>query len=78
VRRFIDRGGQAYICRDARELIAAFHRKAFVKADSDQAFMEAMAERATLFTGVTYRTDTFEHFVADLLATGLLTEEAIQ
>jgi hypothetical protein len=75
LRHFVDREGDEYFCRDERELVAAMHARAFTKAADDRAFMRAMANRAELFTGHVYRTDSYVHFVEDLIATGLLTEK---
>jgi hypothetical protein len=75
MRHFVDLDGGRYHCHDERELVAALHSRASTRSASDEAFMQAMAKRFEALTGRSHRTDSFENFVTDLMASGIVREE---
>lgn len=74
-RRFVDRDDIHHVVADERELVTALHNSARIKAADDATFMKLMAVRMEVTTGKPCRSDTPEHFIADLLTLEAIREE---
>lgn len=59
----------------AKDIVIAMHDSSMAPATSDKDWMKETSERAKMQTGgATVRTDTPDHFVADLIKLGMLKE----
>lgn len=73
---FTDVAGQTFFAGDEAELVRQMHESSRAPDPNDQKWMRSVADRAKLSTGATIRHDTPEHFIADLIEAGLLSEHA--
>jgi hypothetical protein len=58
----------------AASLVEQMHSASYATAEDDATFMQETAERTQTQNGAPIRFDTPEHFVADLIAAGLIKE----
>jgi hypothetical protein len=68
--------GAKFLAEDEADLVSKMRIDAerWAPAADDAQYMKQTAARAKVQTGRTVRSDTPEHFVADLIAAGLVTE----
>jgi len=72
--KFVTADGRVYAVENIGELVSTMHDDSFAHSTTDTLFMEAMAKRVEASTDQHVRSDSVEHFVADLLAVGYLKE----
>jgi len=66
--------GRCYTAASAAKLITALRAFSFAEAESDQAWMQQVAERTGLMNGARINTANAELFISGLIRAGLLTE----
>ena len=66
--------GAEYFASSAQALVRQMNEASFSQRPTAHEFMTEVAERTTLQNGAKPRTDTFEHFVADLILAGMIKE----
>ncbi len=64
--------GEVFVASLARGLVAQMNASSFQPCDTDQEYMAEVSERTTMQDGTKPRTDTFHHFVEDLIQDGLI------
>jgi hypothetical protein len=67
--------GGTYEADSARELVSQMRESHFVEYRSDAEYMIAQAKMAQEMTGVAHRSDTADHFVDDMIGSGLVKME---
>lgn len=73
-----DQDGRLLLAADEAELVSRLHDGSRAPAASDQEWMREVAQRMKLYNGASIRTDTAEHFIADLEAQGVIAEQRRQ
>lgn len=64
--------GEVFVASSARSLVTKMNRSSFDPCQEERKYMCQVAERVTLQDGTKPRTDTFHHFVEDLVAAGFV------
>lgn len=68
--------GNAIEAATSADLVSQMHKASFDPDGTDQEFMVATASRVRLQNGQQVRSDTADHFVADLIAAGMITSSS--
>jgi hypothetical protein len=67
--------GGTYEADSARELVSQMRESHFVEYRNDKDYMAAQAKMSQEMTGIAHRSDTAEHFLDDMIASGLVKME---
>lgn len=62
--------GEVFTASSARSLVHQMNEASFQPDPCDQKYMDAVRDRVTFQDGTKPRTDTFHHFVEDMVAGG--------
>lgn len=73
---FITNDGATFFARDERHLVELLHNASYSPRETDAKFMADVADRVSMQFGRRIRTDRVEHFIADLTAAGLISEQS--
>lgn len=66
--------GREYEAGSAKDLVRLMNESSFSQCPSPREYMLEAAERTTMQNGSKPRTDTFDHFVLDLISAGMIKE----
>lgn len=72
--QYVTKGGDQFVAATPRHLVEQMRDSSFTPTGSVELYMVSAADRATEQEGAKVRSDTPEHFVADLIAAGLIKE----
>lgn len=64
--------GEVFVASSARDLVTQMNAASFDPCPEERKYMSQVADRVTLQDGTKPRTDTFHHFVEDLVAAGFV------
>lgn len=64
--------GEVFVASSARSLVDQMNAGSFDPCLEERKYMDQVADRVTLQDGTKPRTDTFHHFVEDLVAAGFV------